>query len=405
MRIALGVTGGIAAYKAAELLRLLQDRGLDVEVIMTRAAQEFVTPLTFAALSGHPVNSEVFEDAASPGESSIEHIALARRIKALVIAPATADVLAKLAHGMADDLLTTVALATRAPLIVAPSMNVNMWEHRATQDNIATLRQRGVQVVEPDAGYLACGMKGAGRLADLPMIAQAAFEALGLRDDLRDEILLVTAGPTHEPLDPVRYIANRSSGKMGFALAEAGRRRGARVLLISGPTHVEPPSGVELVRVETAKEMAEAVGARLTEATIVIMAAAVADFQPVSLLPHKIKKGTRDFTLALQPAPDILAEICRRRKPGQIVVGFAAETDHLLKNAGEKLRAKGADFIVANDVTQEGAGFASDTNIATLVFPGGRQDSLPRMSKLDLAHHVLDAVIQQRTSEMKKPEG
>ena len=271
MRIALGVSGGIAAYKAAELVRLLQDKGLDVQVVMTRSAREFITPLTFAALSGHKVITEMFGEAqgSSNVESAIEHIAVAQSIDALVIAPATANVLAKMAHGIADDFLTTLCLATKAPLIVAPAMNVNMWEHAATQQNLETLRGRGVRVVNPDEGYLACGMTGAGRLASPECIAQAVFETLGLREDLTGEVVLVTAGPTEEPLDAVRYISNRSSGKMGYALAEASRRRGARVLLVSGPTHTEPPAVHTFERVRTAAEMAEAVFRHADAATVV----------------------------------------------------------------------------------------------------------------------------------------
>ena len=271
MRIALGVSGGIAAYKAAELVRLLQDKGLDVQVVMTRSAREFITPLTFAALSGHKVITEMFGEAqgSSNVESAIEHIAVAQSIDAFVIAPATANVLAKMAHGIADDFLTTLCLATKAPLIVAPAMNVNMWEHAATQQNLETLRRRGVRVVNPDEGYLACGMTGAGRLASPECIAQAVFETLGLREDLTGEVVLVTAGPTEEPLDAVRYISNRSSGKMGYALAEASRRRGARVLLVSGPTHTEPPAAHTFERVRTAAEMEEAVLRHADSATVI----------------------------------------------------------------------------------------------------------------------------------------
>ncbi len=398
MRIALGVSGGIAAYKAAELLRLLQDRGLEIQVVMTRAAQEFVTPLTFAALSGRRVITGMFENPgeALPGESAIEHIAVAQGAEAVVIAPATADVLARLAHGIADDFLTTLALATRAPVIVAPSMNVNMWEHPATQANMAVLRERGVQVVEPGAGYLACGMTGSGRMAEVREIAESVFRALHLRDDFENETLLVTAGPTHEPLDPVRYLGNRSSGKMGFAFAQAGLRRRGRVLLVSGPTHLEAPSGINVARVETAGQMAEAVLEWLPQATVVIMTAAVADFQATSVVGHKIKKQDGTLTLQLRPTRDILSEVRSQRRPGQCVVGFAAETDHVLENAAAKLHSKSLDLIVANDVTQEGAGFAVDTNIATILFPDGRREALPQMTKLQLADRVLDAVAELR---------
>lgn len=401
MRIALGVTGGIAAYKAAELLRLLQDRGLEVQVVMTRAAREFVTPLTFASLSGRRVITDLFGNSDSPPnlESAIEHIAVAQSIDALVIAPATADVLAKLAHGVADDFLTTLYLATRAPVIVAPAMNVNMWQHAATQANLSLLRERGVRIVEPEAGYLACGMEGAGRLAAVEAIAKEAFETLGMRNDLQNETLLITAGPTHEPLDLVRHLSNRSSGKMGYALAEASRRRGARVCLISGPTHLEPPSAVEVNRVQTADQMAEAVLKQLAEASVVIMAAAVADYQAASVVQGKIKKNHGNLSIELKPARDILSEISNRRQRGQLVVGFAAESDHLLENAIEKMKAKHVDLMVANDITQEGAGFDVETNIVTLLFPDGRTKPLPKMSKFEVANHVLDEIAELR----KKP--
>jgi phosphopantothenoylcysteine decarboxylase / phosphopantothenate---cysteine ligase len=401
-QVALGVTGGIAAYKAAELVRLFQDQGLEVQVIMTQAAQQFVAPLTFAALSGRRVITRMFDDQAesSPEDSSIEHISLAQRIDALVIAPATANMLAKLAHGMADDFLTLLALATRAPLIVAPAMNVNMWEHAATRANVAALRARGCKVIEPDTGILACGMTGAGRLADVGVIAEAVLSELSRRHDLQDEILLITAGPTREPLDPVRYLGNRSSGKMGFALAEAAHRRGAHVVLVCGPTLIEPPSMVETSRVETAEQMAEAVLDRLCEATAVVMAAAVADYHPVEVSGTKIKKRQAALTLELEPTRDVLGEISLRRRPSQLVVGFAAETGDLLGNARAKLQAKRLDLVVANDVTQEGAGFDVDTNIATLVFANGQHKSLPRMSKLELAHRVLDQIVTLRTDRI-----
>ena len=396
MRVALGVSGGIAAYKAADLLRLLQDRGLEVQVVMTRSAREFVAPLTFAALSGRKVITDMFGEASGEPnvESAIEHITVAQAIDALIIAPATANILAKIAAGIADDFLTTLCLAAKAPLIVAPAMNVNMLEHAATQANLETLRARGVRIVEPEAGYLACGMVGPGRLAPVERIAQAVFETLGLRDDLKDATVLVTAGPTEEPLDAVRYISNRSSGKMGYALAEASRRRGAHVILISGPTHLEPPAGCELERVQTAEEMARAVLRRLGEAGIVLMAAAVADFRPVEVHAGKIKKQGGPPLVKFEPTRDILAEVARCRRPDQIIIGFAAETEHLLENAAGKLREKQLDFIVANDLSQEGAGFDLDTNVVTLLFPDGRKKSLEKMSKFDVANRVLDEVVE-----------
>jgi phosphopantothenoylcysteine decarboxylase / phosphopantothenate---cysteine ligase len=401
MRVALGVSAGIAAYKAAELVRLFQDRGLEVQVIMTPGAREFISPLTFAALSGRKVITEMFAGAAGEAnlESAIEHIAVAQSIDALVVAPATADVLAKIAHGLADDFLTTLVLATRAPLIVAPAMNVNMWENRATRENLEILKARGVKIVDPEEGYLACGMVGQGRLASLESISSAVCEALGLAEDLRGERVLVTAGPTEEPIDPVRYLSNRSSGKMGYAVAEAARRRGAEVVLVSGPTNLEPPSGVTLRRVRTAEEMAASVFENLEGASVVVMTAAVADFRAARIEPGKIKRGVAALTLELALTEDILAGIARRRRLGQLVVGFAAETEQLVENAYGKVKAKSLDFGVANDVTQEGAGFDVDTNIVTLVFPDGRILPLERMSKLEVAGRVLDEVVALRKGQ------
>ncbi len=396
MRVALGVTGGIAAYKAAELVRVLQDKGLEVQVIMTRNARRFVTPLTLASLSGRKVITDMF--ATSGGEpnveSAIEHIAVAQSIDALVVAPATANIIAKIARGIADDFLTTLCLATRAPLIIAPAMNVNMWENSATQENLDILRGRGATILDPDEGYLACGMTGPGRLASVETIARALFDTLGIREDLRDEKVLVTAGRTEEPLDAVRYLSNRSSGKMGYALAEASRRRGARVSLVSGPASLEPPQGVHFERVRTAEEMAEAVLRHLDESSVVLMAAAVADFRPAESQNGKIKKRDGFSTIKVEPTRDILAEIARRRRPSQVVVGFAAEAERVLENASRKLREKGLDLIVANDVTREGAGFEVDTNIVTLIFPDGREIPLDKMSKLDVAKRVLDQVVE-----------
>jgi phosphopantothenoylcysteine decarboxylase / phosphopantothenate---cysteine ligase len=398
MRVALGVSGGIAAYKAAELVRLLQDRGLEVQVVMTRSAREFVTPLTFAALSGRKVITEMFGPEAESAnlESAIEHIAVAQAIDGLVIAPATANIIAKLAHGIADDFLTTLAVATKAPIVVAPAMNVSMWENAATQENLKTLRARGIKVLDPDEGFLACGMTGAGRLASVQSIARAVLQTLGVRDDLKAETLLVTAGRTEEPIDTVRYFSNRSSGKMGYALAEAGRRRGAQVILVTGPTHLDPPAGVEAVRVRTAEEMAEAVLQNLDKATAVLMAAAVADFRPAEIRQKKIKRKDGIPAIKLEPTRDILAEVASRRRVGQLVVGFAAETDQVLENAAAKLRSKHLDVMVANDVTQPGAGFDVDTNIVTLLFADGRRQPLEKMSKLEVAHHIFDALVKLR---------
>lgn len=396
MRVAVGVSGGIAAYKAAELVRRLQQEKLEVEVVMTRSAQEFITPLTFAALTGRKVITEMFaaENAGPPNvESAIEHIAVAQRIDLLVIAPATANTLAKLANGIADDFLNTLALATKAPLIVAPAMNVNMWEHAATQENLARLRARGVHVVEPGEGYLACGMIGAGRMAEVEEIAKKACEVLGLRHDFDGQTVLVTAGPTCEDLDPVRYLTNRSSGKMGYALADAAVRRGAKVILVSGPVELPPPDGAELVPVRSAAQMRSAVMQRALECSVIIKAAAVADYRAAAPSAKKMKRSEGRVTLELEPTPDILADLAREKRDC-ILVGFAAETNDVAANATEKLRRKGVDLIVANDVTQPGAGFDADTNIVTLFARDGKQSALPQMSKLDVANRVLDEVLR-----------
>ena len=396
MRVALGVTGGVAAYKAAELVRRLQQEKLDVQVVMTRGAQEFITPLTFAALSGQKVITDLFAAAGgAPAnvESAIEHIAVAQRIDLLLVAPATADVLGKFAHGIAEDFLGTLYLATKAPVVVAPAMNVNMWDHPATQESIATLRQRGVHVVDPDDGYLACGMTGAGRLAATETIARKVCEVLGLRHDLDGHTVLVTAGPTCEDIDPVRFLTNRSSGKMGYALAEAATRRGARVILVSGPTELKVPDGVDWIPVRTTTQMHDAVLARAAECSIVIMAAAVSDYRPAATHDKKIKRGEGTLTLQLEPTADILAELGQTKK-NQVLVGFAAETDSVAEHARGKLERKFADMIVANDVTQEGAGFDTDTNIVTLFCRDGREIALPKLSKFDVANRIFDRVLE-----------
>lgn len=396
MRIALGVTGGVAAYKAAELVRRLQQENLDVQVVMTRASQEFVTPLTFAALTGKKVIAEMFgsqDSAPANVESAIEHIAIAQRIDLLLVAPATADILGKFAHGIANDFLSTLYLATKAPVVVAPAMNVNMWEHSATQENLEKLRSRGVHVVDPDEGYLACGMTGAGRLASTETIVQRVRDVLGLRRDLAGQVVLITAGPTCEDIDPVRFLTNRSSGKMGYALAEAALRRGARTILVSGPTDLKVPDGAEWFPVRSTEEMRQIVTERAAGATVVVMAAAVADYRPSAAMSQKIKRADRGLMLELEPTPDILAELGRSRNENQILVGFAAETGRVSENAHAKLRQKGADMIVANDVTQEGAGFDADTNIVTLFLRDGREIPLPKMTKFDVANRVLDQVL------------
>ncbi len=401
MKIALGVSGGIAAYKAAEIVRLLQDRGVRVQVVMTRAAQEFVRPLTFAALSGEKVITGLFESGGNQPnvDSAVEHISVAQGIDALLVAPATADVLAKFAHGLADDFLTTLYLATKAHVIVAPAMNVNMWEHPATQANLEILRKRGVTIVDPDSGYLACGMTGAGRLAANEAIVDAVLRALNVGQDLAGETVLITAGPTREPIDPVRYLTNRSSGKMGYALAEAAARRGAKVILVSGPVALQPSTGVEVVGVETAAEMHDAVMARRGEATVVIKAAAVADYRPKRVAAQKMKRHA-EFALELVPTSDIAAEL-GDRKQGQLVIGFAAETENVLENARQKLLTKGLDAIVANDVSQPGVGFDSDRNAVTIITPTEVLD-VPAATKWDVAQKILDTVLKIREQRPAK---
>lgn len=396
MKIALGVTGGIAAYKAAEIVRLLQDRGIRVQVIMTRAAQEFIRPLTFAALSGEKVITGMF----SPGEehdanidSAIEHIAVAQSIDALLVAPATADVLAHFAQGIAGDFLTTLFLASTAPVVVAPAMNVNMWNHPATQANLETLRQRGVKIVEPGSGYLACGMTGPGRLAENETIVAALLETLGAAQDLAGETLLITAGPTRETIDPARYLTNRSSGRMGYAMAEAGLRRGARVLLVSGPAALAPPASAEVTRVESTEQMREAVMSLLPHASIVIKTAAVSDYRAKAVSGQKIKRKG-EMTLELEPTADILQEISAS-KQSQIVVGFAAETENVLENARQKLAAKHLDAIVVNDVSRDGIGFDSERNEVTIITHDEIVE-VPETTKLEVAQRVLDQVVRIR---------
>jgi phosphopantothenoylcysteine decarboxylase/phosphopantothenate--cysteine ligase len=399
MRITLGVTGGVAAYKAAELVRRLQQDGFSVQVVMTRSAREFITPLTFAALTGQKVITDLFAESGGEAnlESAIEHIAVAQRTDLLLVAPATADILAKFARGIADDFLTTLYLASTAPVVVAPAMNVNMWNHAATQENVEMLRARGVKIVDPDEGYLACGMIGAGRLAGQEAIVAAVHEALHAVRDLAGETVLVTAGPTRENVDPVRYLTNRSSGKMGYAVAEAAARRGAHVILVSGPTSLEAPAGVERIDVESAEEMHRAVLEKVAGCSIAIFAAAVADYRPAEPSVQKIKRNNESTTIALEPTPDILASVARN-KGTRFIVGFAAETDRVAENTRKKLAAKNADLMVANDVTVEGAGFDHDTNVVTLFARDGRDLSLPRMSKSEVAQRILDEVVRLRST-------
>ena len=444
MKVTVGVCGGIAAYKSVELVRLLQDAGYDPHVVMTKAAEEFVRPLTFAAISGHRVITTLWGEDAGAGRaedgSSIEHIREAQTTKLLIVAPATADMLAKFAHGLADDFLSTMFLATSAPVMVAPAMNVTMWEHPATRANIETLRSRGVKVIEPGSGYLACGMVGGGRLAEPAAIVAAVVEALGetkgvpevsggapdsmeaWRDfdfggeepivsgvpveerwtsafgesekdqDFAGETILVTAGGTREAIDPVRFIGNRSSGRMGYAIAEAARRRGGRVILISAPTSLSEPKGVEIVRVVSVEEMRTAVMARLREATIVVMAAAVSDFRVRSVAAKKIKReAARPVLLELEATEDILRELVTKRVVGTIVVGFAAETEDVLARGRAKLERKGVDAVVVNDVSAEGIGFDSEMNAGTFLTKSEAVE-FAVMSKVMMADRILDEV-------------
>jgi phosphopantothenoylcysteine decarboxylase/phosphopantothenate--cysteine ligase len=400
MKILVGVCGGIAAYKAAELVRLLQQQGADVEVAMTASAERFITPLTFASLTGHHVYTSLWQPDGSQASSSndndrfgIEHIDVAQRIDALVIAPATSNILAKLAHGLADDFLTTLALATRAPLVLAPAMNVNMWQHPATQHNIKLLADRGARIVEPDAGYLACGMTGSGRLASIAAIAAEALTAASPLRDLIGETVLITAGGTREPVDAVRFLTNRSSGRMGHALAEAALQRGARVLLITASA-LPAPSGCETVRVAAAAEMASTVFDRLQDATIVIKAAAVSDFRVRNATAAKLHRDG-PIALALEPTEDIAAGVVARRTPGTLVIAFAAETEDLEARARAKLLRKGVDAIVANDVSSPTLGFDSERN-AGLFLTRETTLALPENTKQWMAGRILDAIADLR---------
>jgi phosphopantothenoylcysteine decarboxylase/phosphopantothenate--cysteine ligase len=386
-KIVLGITGGIAAYKAVELLRLLTKAGADVHVIMTRAAQEFIAPLTFQTLSANPVHTELFNLIA---EREIGHISLADRADLFVIAPATANVIGKIAAGIADDMLTTTVMATKAPVLIAPAMNVNMYTNPIYRDNEEKLRSYGYQFVPPEKGALACGWEGEGKLAAPESIFEAAVAAISPKS-LSGQTIMITAGPTREEIDPVRFISNHSSGKMGYALAKAAQRRGARVILVSGPVNLPAPFGVELVRVESARDMQTAVMGQVGRCTVIIKAAAVADYHPVERSGEKIKKQAPELSLQLVKTPDILAGLgALEKRP--LLVGFAAETRNLEEFAAKKLKEKNADILVANDVSQPDAGFNVDTNRARLLFRNGRVLEYPLMSKDALAGIILDAV-------------
>lgn len=403
-KVLLGVTGCIGAYKAAEILRGLQKAGVEVRVMMTRHATEFITPLTFEALSGQPVIVEMFD---RPSHADIEHISLARWADVVLIAPATANCLAKFAHGLADDFLSTVYLSNTNPVMLAPAMNVEMWQHPATQANLAVLKARGVQIIEPGVGYQACGEVGAGRLAEPEEIVARVLAFLNSQSvigqpapqDLIGEHVLLTAGPTVEDLDPVRFITNRSSGKMGYAIAEAAQARGAKVTLVSGPTRLQPPANIETVNVRSTREMYDAVLKHLPAATVFIGCAAVADFRPAQKADNKIKKlGRTNITLELETTEDIIATVgaAPNPNPRRLIIGFAAESQELLDYAERKLREKGMDAIVANDITRQDAGFDTDTNAATILRRDGSRTELPLQDKRALAERVLDEIRRLR---------
>ncbi|GFO60457.1 peptidase ClpP [Geomonas silvestris] len=389
--IVLGVTGGIAVYKAVELLRLLTKAGAAVHVVMTRGATEFVTPLTFQTLSGNPVHLELFN---LISEQHIGHISLAERADLFVIAPATANFIGKIANGIADDLLTTTVMATRAPVLIAPAMNVHMYQNPIYRENEEKLKRHGYLIVPPASGMLACGYQGEGKLPEPELLLEEALAALTPKK-LAGTRILVTAGPTQEEIDPVRFVSNHSSGKMGYAIARQARLRGAQVTLVTGPCAIAPPYGVEVVRVQSAAAMREAVLARLDQIDVVVKAAAVADYRPKVRAGQKVKKGAEEIVIELEKNPDILGEL-GRLKGKQVLVGFAAETDDLVANAKAKLTRKNLDLIVANDVSQEGAGFNVDTNIAKLLFADGRLEDVPLTGKQELAGIILDRIEQLR---------
>jgi phosphopantothenoylcysteine decarboxylase/phosphopantothenate--cysteine ligase len=410
-RIVVGVTGGVAAYKAAELVRALQQRGAEVRVAMTRAAQEFIQPLTFSSITGHKTITTMWGEGAEPStglddEGSIEHISVAQWAEAVVIAPATAHFLARLAHGLADDFLSTMLLATTAPVVVAPAMNVNMWNHPATQANLQILRERGVSIVEPGSGYLACGMTGSGRLADIEAIAEAVLKALsapGRDQDLLGETILITAGGTREAIDPVRFIGNRSSGKMGYALAEAARQRGASVILVSAPTALAAPDGCTFVPVTSAAEMSAAVTQHLSSATVVIGAAAVADFRPTAVSIEKLRREGK-LILELEPTEDILRTAAGARRPGTLIIAFAAETTADVTRAREKMAAKQADAILLNDISGAETGFDSDLNAGTFITADSVLELLP-MPKREMADRILDQLLTLRARHLVRRSG
>ncbi|HBV85866.1 MAG TPA: bifunctional phosphopantothenoylcysteine decarboxylase/phosphopantothenate--cysteine ligase CoaBC [Desulfosporosinus sp.] len=384
-KVLVGVTGGIAAYKAAEVVSRLRKLGVEVHVAMTKSATEFITPLTLRSLSTNPVYVDMFDE---PKLWNVEHIALAEYVDSVIIAPATANILAKMTTGIADDFLSTVLLATRAPIFVAPAMNHAMYHHPATQENLSRLKERGIKIIGPGTGFQACGTEGDGRMSEAVEIVETVTQWFSGQDCLKGKKALVTAGGTQEPLDPVRYLGNRSSGKMGYAVAQALQEAGAETILVSAPTDLPTPSGVTRVSVHTALEMYDAVLERFPNIDVVVKAAAVADYRPATQAEQKIKKDGVSRTIDLIPNPDILAEL-GRRKTSQVLIGFAAETENLLANAQEKMHRKNVNLLVANDVTKPGAGFGSPTNIVSFLFPDGRRIDFPQMSKLEVARNLV----------------
>jgi len=397
MNAVLGVGGGIAAYKSAELARALMERGFRVQVVLTSAAEKFITSLTFAALTGRKVITDLFASSSSEEtlSSAVEHIAVAQENDILVIAPATADLLARLAHGLANDFLTTTYLAFTGPVVLAPAMNSNMWMHPASQANLAILKSRGHHIIEPEEGLLACGTTGPGRLAEPERIADMVAGLTLHQRDLEGETILVTAGPTEEPLDPVRFISNRSSGKMGYALAQAAAQRGARVILVSGPVQLPDPAGVQVIHVRTAVEMRNAVMEHLADTSIIVKSAAVADYHLSRVPQHKVKKTSARMSLDLDPTPDILAEL-GQKKGDRLLIGFAAETENLTESARQKLKSKNCDMVVANLVNQEGSGFESDQNEVVLVLRTGDTIPIARAPKREIADRIFDQVTKLR---------
>ena len=390
-QVVLGVTGGIAAYKACELCSRLRKSGADVYVVMTKNACEFVSPLTFETLSNHPVATDTFK---RPETWEVEHVALAKRADLFVIAPATANIMAKMAHGITDDMLSTTVLATRAPVLIAPAMNTGMWENAATQDNVKTLERRGMHFVGPEGGYLACGDTGAGRMSEPAAIFQKIEELLCPNQDLAGLSVLVTAGPTQEKLDPVRYLTNRSSGKMGYAIASAAARRGAKVTLVSGPTNLPIPKAVERISIQSTQDLYDVMMDRCGQADVIIQAAAPADYTPAAVADQKIKKqGDGDLILTLKQTPDVAKAVGEKKRPGQLLIGFAAETQDVLENAQGKLQKKNLDMIVANDVTAPGAGFDVDTNIVTFITAEG-METMPCMKKTQVADELLTRALK-----------